>query len=103
METNPAVKRAMNSLRERQWSVISERGSEATGIDYVEAARLMRQLAGEKISGLCIVTDDAAQRFAGVAPKGRNPVAVAANGSNKTAAASKKSTSRRRKPSTNAS
>lgn len=97
----------MNGLRERHWSVISERGREASGIDYAEAARLTRQLAGEKISGLCVVTDEAAQRLASANAKRRDAAAAttttAHNGSNKTLpAASKKSTSRRRKPGGNA-
>jgi len=53
----------MSELREHRWSVISERGGEASALVYEEAARLRRQLADEKLSGLCIVTDEAAGRL----------------------------------------
>ncbi|HEX8474260.1 MAG TPA: hypothetical protein VF666_09525 [Pyrinomonadaceae bacterium] len=54
----------MNELNERLWAVVSERGCEASGIDYIEAARLSRELAAKKLSGICIVTEMAAQRLA---------------------------------------
>ena len=53
----------MSELREHRWAVISERGSEASALVYEEAARLRHQLADEKLSGLCIVTDEAAARL----------------------------------------
>lgn len=57
----------MSELNERLWAVLSERGREAAGLTYEEAAALVGELRagaaaanGGKISGLCIVTDRAA-------------------------------------------
>ena len=60
----------MSELNERLWAVLSERGREAAGLTYEEAAALVRELRGGsganggKISGLCIVTDRAASHVA---------------------------------------
>ena len=51
----------MGELGEERWAVISERGCEASGLAYAEAATLMRQLASEKVYGLCVVTNDSAR------------------------------------------
>lgn len=53
----------MGELREARWAVISERGCEATGLEHAAAAALVRKLVGEKLSGLCIITNDAARRY----------------------------------------
>lgn len=53
----------MSELREQRWSVVSERGCEASGVNYDEAARLVRRLRDDKIHGLCIVSDEAARRY----------------------------------------
>lgn len=53
----------MSELREQRWSVVSERGCEASGVNYDEAAELVRRLRGEKIHGLCIIGDEAARRY----------------------------------------
>ena len=53
----------MSELGEKIWAVMSERGCEASGLVYGEAARLARRLRGEKVSGLCVVTDAAAERL----------------------------------------
>jgi len=45
------------------WSVISFERCEGSGLIYMEAVRKMNQLATEHVSGLCIVTDDAAARL----------------------------------------
>ena len=52
----------MSELNEKLWAVLSERGCEATVMTYMDAHQLMRQLVRDKISGLCVVTDDAARR-----------------------------------------
>lgn len=49
----------MSELNESRWAVISERGREAEGLAYAEASELVRKLRGEKLSGLCVVTDAA--------------------------------------------
>lgn len=59
----------MSELTEARWAVLSERDCEATGLSYAQAVELMRSLQREKVSGLSIITDDAARR---VAP-GNNP------------------------------
>lgn len=50
----------MSELNERRWAVLSERGCEDASLSYAEAAGLVKRLRGERISGLCVVTDAAA-------------------------------------------
>ncbi|HEX8560463.1 MAG TPA: hypothetical protein VF668_20375 [Pyrinomonadaceae bacterium] len=50
----------MSELKERRWAVLSERGREESGLSYEEAARLVARLRGERVTGLCVVTDAAA-------------------------------------------
>lgn len=52
----------MGELNEQRWAVLSERGCEASGLTYRDAAELMRRLAREKVSGICVITNDAARR-----------------------------------------
>lgn len=54
----------MSELTQEKWSVLSERGCEASSITYEEAARRVRELTRAKIYGLCVITDEAAHRFA---------------------------------------
>lgn len=54
----------MSELQEKRWAVISGRGVEASGLTYDEALKLRRRLDGEKVFGLCIVSDEAAERDA---------------------------------------
>ena len=53
----------MSELGEPRWAVLSERGSEAAGLTYDEAAALARELRGRDISGLCVITDEAARHL----------------------------------------
>ena len=53
----------MSELSERRWAVLSERGGEASGINYDEASQLVRRLKAEDVSGLCIISSEAADRF----------------------------------------
>jgi hypothetical protein len=53
----------MSELREQRWSVVSERGCEASGATYEEAAGLVRRLRGDKVHGLCVISDEAARRY----------------------------------------
>lgn len=55
----------MGELNEGRWSVVSERGREAAGLPYADAAALVRRLLGEKVYGTCVVTDEAAARLGG--------------------------------------
>ncbi|MET0647545.1 MAG: hypothetical protein ABW208_13080 [Pyrinomonadaceae bacterium] len=50
----------MSELKERRWAVLSERGCEGAGLSYEEAAAAVARLRGDRISGLCVVTDAAA-------------------------------------------
>jgi len=54
----------MGELAEKLWAVMSERGREASGLAYEEAAQLVGRLRDERVSGLCIVTAGAAERLA---------------------------------------
>lgn len=58
----------MSELREQRWSVVSERGREAARLSYADAASLVRHLTAEKVHGLCVITDEAAERLAAHAP-----------------------------------
>ncbi|MGH9941278.1 MAG: hypothetical protein ACRD9R_02845 [Pyrinomonadaceae bacterium] len=55
----------MSELNEARWSVISERGREASGLSFAEAMRLVGDLQSRKVYGTCVVTDEAAGRLAG--------------------------------------
>jgi hypothetical protein len=52
----------MGELDKQLWGVLSERGCEATGLTYAAALELMRRLSREKVSGISIITNDAARR-----------------------------------------
>ena len=54
-----------HELREHFWSVVSFDKSEANGLTYTEAEQKLAELAAHKVSGLCIITDEAAARIAG--------------------------------------
>jgi hypothetical protein len=53
----------MSELREPRWSVVSERGCEASGVNYEAAAGLVARLRAVKVHGLCIISDEAARRY----------------------------------------
>ena len=62
--TSEKLNEAMTSeLEMNRWSVISERGCEASGLSHEEARRLVHRLGGEGRHGLCIITDEAASRM----------------------------------------
>jgi hypothetical protein len=52
----------MSELTEQRWAILSERGCESLGLTYAQALEMMRALQLEKVSGLSIITDDAARR-----------------------------------------
>lgn len=66
----------MSELSEKRWAVISERGCEASQLLYADAARLVSQLKSEKVAGLCVITDAAAERLG--RPPARNGTRPAA-------------------------
>lgn len=51
-------------LNERRWAVVTFETCAANNLTYDEAAEKLQKLEAKKISGLCIITDDAAQRIA---------------------------------------
>ena len=52
----------VSEFSEQRWAVMSERGVEATALGYVAARQLMLRLVREKVSGLSVITSDAAGR-----------------------------------------
>lgn len=50
---------AASELEEPRWSVVSFDGLAAAGLTYAQAVKVMAELDAEKITGLCIVTDEA--------------------------------------------
>ena len=59
-ETTAKPKESVSELDEPIWSVISFERCEASGLTYRQAAEKITELESRKISGLCIVTDEAA-------------------------------------------
>ena len=52
-----------SDLEQKRWSVISERGCEASSVTHEEARRLVHRLGAEGHHGLCIISDEAARRM----------------------------------------
>ncbi|MBA2341165.1 MAG: hypothetical protein H0V88_12270 [Pyrinomonadaceae bacterium] len=51
-------------LSEPRWAVASERGMESLNLTYSAARELVSKLTGEDVRGLCIITNESAQRIA---------------------------------------
>jgi len=52
-----------SELEESVWSVLSDRGCEASGLTHEDARRLVHRLGGEGRHGLVVVSDEAAARM----------------------------------------
>jgi hypothetical protein len=52
-----------SELDEPRWSVVSFDKREAGGLTYRQATELMSFLEGRRVNGLCIVTDESANRY----------------------------------------
>jgi len=65
-ETDISNDNYVNELREPCWSVVSFEQCAAKNLTYEEAARKIVELEKQGVSGLCIVTDEAAKRIAGL-------------------------------------
>lgn len=87
-EAKVAEKKAASELGERRWAVLSERGGEATRLDYAAATGLVRRLKGEGVRGLCVVTEAAAARLPPARPAA--PGTPAGNGAKRPPRAPKK-------------
>lgn len=63
-EEIPAVESSEKSELELPvWSVVTFEKTAASGLTYEQAAAKLEKLKSEKVSGLCIVTDEAAARM----------------------------------------
>ncbi len=63
-EELPTVEESYESELEMSvWSVITFEECAAGGLTYAQAAEKLEKLKSEKVSGLCIVTDEAAARI----------------------------------------
>lgn len=54
-----------SELDNRVWSLITFDKCAASSLTYAEAAEKLENLKAEKVSGLCIVTDETAARITG--------------------------------------
>ena len=52
-----------SELAAPRWSVVSFETRIASHLTYIEAAEKLKQLTAAKIAGLCIITDEAADRI----------------------------------------
>jgi hypothetical protein len=52
-----------SDLEKARWSVLSDRGCEASNLTHEEARRLIHRLGGEGRHGLVIISDEAARRM----------------------------------------
>lgn len=62
-ETIQTEQDTANELFSKRWSVVSFDKREASGLTYAEAMERMVELDQRRITGLCIVTDEAAARI----------------------------------------
>lgn len=62
-EKEPVEKEAPSQLDERRWSVVNFEACMASSLTYDEAVLEMAKHARKNVSGLCIVTDEAAARI----------------------------------------
>lgn len=56
------VERAVSELDRPRWSVVSFDACEASGLTYDAAVKLMAEKEAASVYGLCIVTDETAER-----------------------------------------
>ena len=63
-EANVSNDNYVNELREPRWSVVSFEQCAAKNLTYEEAERKIAELEKQGVSGLCVVTDEAAKRIA---------------------------------------
>lgn len=67
IEQNPAEHQSAtpnpSELSEPRWSVVTYESIAAANLTYEEALELAKKLDSQKISGLCIITNQAAARI----------------------------------------
>src|SRR5687768_15509860 len=59
----PSAPLILSELDQPRWSVVSFERREASGLGYRQAKLLMEDLASRGVAGLCIITDEAADRI----------------------------------------
>lgn len=52
-----------SELNEPRWSVVSFENCVANNLTYVQAEQKLKELEAAKVAGLCIITDEAAERI----------------------------------------
>lgn len=62
-QSGAAEESLQNELESPLWSVVSFEAVAISGLSYSEAVKWMENLRQQKVSGLCIVTDEAAARI----------------------------------------
>ncbi len=62
-KTGVATANYQNELNEPRWSVVSFEKCAAGNLTYAQAEKKLAELADERVSGLCIITDEAASRI----------------------------------------
>lgn len=58
-----AAENSASEINEPRWSVVTFEKRAAQNLTYSEAVEKLKQLAAEKVAGLCIITDEAATRI----------------------------------------
>lgn len=64
-KNSEAEEGSANELELPQWSIVTFEGVAMSGLSYEDARKWLDKLNEQKISGLCIVTDEAAARMSG--------------------------------------
>lgn len=59
---NVEIDVSAGELNQARWSVVSFDKREAGGLTYAQAEQKLDELLGRKVYGLCIVTDEAAEK-----------------------------------------
>lgn len=62
-ETTETAKDFSSELNEPRWSVVSFETCVAKSLTYAEAEQKLNELIAANVSGLCIVTDETAERI----------------------------------------
>ena len=62
-DANKSQTETINELNEPCWSVVTFETRAAKNLTYEQAAEKLRELAEQRVSGLCIITDEAAERI----------------------------------------
>lgn len=62
-KANSASENSGSELETPHWSIVTFEGIAVSNLKYEEAVEWVKKLDSQKISGLCIVTDEAAARM----------------------------------------